>query len=66
LKTLRWYDVFKPMSASPPLRSKKEVLDTVDPQQVPTPEVDQNDLANDVAAMGPSTHWPKKDEVKTK
>jgi hypothetical protein len=39
------------MSASPPLRSKKEALDTVDQQQVPTPEVDQNVLANDVTAM---------------
>jgi hypothetical protein len=41
------------MFASPPLILKKEVPDTVDWQQVPTPEVDQSVLANDVAAMVP-------------
>jgi hypothetical protein len=29
---------------------KKEVLDTVDPREVPTPGVDRNVLANDAAA----------------
>jgi hypothetical protein len=41
------------MSASPLLRLKKEALDTVDRQQVPTPEVDRNVLTNDVAATVP-------------
>jgi hypothetical protein len=40
------------MSASPPLKSKKEVLDTADPQQVPTRVL--------------STRWLKRDEEKMK
>jgi hypothetical protein len=50
-----------------PLRSKKEALDTVDLQQVPTPEakVDQSVLANDVIARVPLIQWLKKVEVKT-
>jgi hypothetical protein len=66
LKILRRYDVFKPTSASSPLRSKKEVLGTADPQKVPTPTVDRNVLANNVAARVPSTLWLKRDEEKTK
>jgi hypothetical protein len=66
LKILRRYDVFKPTSASALLRSKKVVLDTADPQQVPTPGVDRNVLANDVAARVPSTRLLKKDGAKTK
>jgi hypothetical protein len=54
------------MSALLPLRSKKEVLDTADPWQVPTPGVDQSVLAIDVVARVPSTWWLKKDEVKMK
>jgi hypothetical protein len=51
-----------------PLRSKKEALDTVDLQQVPTPEakVDQSDPANDVVARVPLILWLKKVEEKTK
>jgi hypothetical protein len=49
-----------------PVRSKKEALDTVDPRQVPIPEVDQSDLDNDVEARVLSTRWLKKGEVKTK
>jgi hypothetical protein len=51
---------------SPPLRLKKEVLDTVDPQQVPAPGVDRNILANNAVAMVPLSRWLKRDEVKTK
>jgi hypothetical protein len=54
------------MSVSPLLRSKKEVLDTADPQQVPTPKVDQSVLASDVVARVPSTRWLKKVEAKMK
>jgi hypothetical protein len=54
------------MSASLPLRSKKEVLDTANPQQVPTPGADRSVLASDVVAKVPSTRWLKRDEVKTK
>jgi hypothetical protein len=66
LKILRRYDVFKPTFVSPPLRSKKEVLDTADLQQVPTPGADWNVLANDVAARVPSTRWLKRYKAKTK
>jgi hypothetical protein len=66
LKILQRYDVFKPTSASPLLKSKKEVLDTADPQEVPTPGVDRNVLANDIVARVPSTRWLKRDEAKTK
>jgi hypothetical protein len=45
---------------------KKEVLDTADPQKVPTPEADRSILASDVVAKVPSTRWLKKDEAKTK
>jgi hypothetical protein len=50
------------------LKSKKEVLDTADPQQVPTPEAeaDRSVLANDVVARVPSTRWLKKAGVKIK
>jgi hypothetical protein len=41
------------MSASPLLKLKKEALDTVDRQQVPTLGVDLNDLANDVVVTIP-------------
>jgi hypothetical protein len=41
------------MFVSPLHRSKKEVPDIADPQQVPTPEVDRNVLDNDVAARVP-------------
>jgi hypothetical protein len=51
---------------SPPLKSKKEVLDIVDQQQVPTPGADRNILANDAVAMVPLSRWMKRDEVKTK
>jgi hypothetical protein len=54
------------MFASPLLRSKNEVLDTADPQQVPTPGVDRNVLASDVVARVPLSQWLKRDEVKTK
>jgi hypothetical protein len=64
--TPRWYEIFKTTSASPSLRSKKEVLYTADPQQVHTPGVDRNVLANDVAARGPLTRWLKRDEAKMK
>jgi hypothetical protein len=47
-------------------KSKKEVLDIADPQQVPTPGVDRNALTNDVAARVPLSQWLKRDEVKTK
>jgi hypothetical protein len=48
------------------LKSKKEILDTADLQQVPTPELDQSILASDVVARVPSTRWLKKVEAKTK
>jgi hypothetical protein len=54
------------MSVSPQLRSKKEVLDTADPQQVPAPKADRSILANDVVSRVPSTWWLKRDEAKTK
>jgi hypothetical protein len=54
------------MSASSLLRSKKEVLDTADPQQVPTPKVDRSVLASDVVARVPSTRWLKNVKAKTK
>jgi hypothetical protein len=56
------------MSVLHQLRSKKEVLDTADLQQVPTPEAeaDRSILASDVVARVPSTRWLKKDETKTK
>jgi hypothetical protein len=54
------------MSASQLLRSKKKVLDTAYPQQVPTPEADRSARASDVVAMLPSTWWLKKDKAKTK
>jgi hypothetical protein len=54
------------MFASPLLRSKKEVPDTADPRQVPTPGADRSVLANDVVARVPSTRWLKKVEAKTK
>jgi hypothetical protein len=41
------------MFVSPLLILKKEALDTVDRQQVPTPGVDRNVLANDVAETVP-------------
>jgi hypothetical protein len=66
LKILQRSDVFKPTSVSPRPRSKKEVIDTTDPQQVPTPGVDRNVLANDVAARVPLSQWLKRDEAKTK
>jgi hypothetical protein len=48
------------------LRSKIEVLDTVDLQQVLTPEPERSVLASDVVARVPSTQWLKKVEAKTK
>jgi hypothetical protein len=54
------------MSVLPLLRSKKEVLDTADPRQVPTPGADRSILANDIIARVPSTRWLKRDEVKMK
>jgi hypothetical protein len=54
------------MSASPPLRSKKEVPDTADSQQVHTLGADQSVLANDAVARVPSTQWLKWDELKAK
>jgi hypothetical protein len=59
-------DVSKPMSASPLLRSKKEVRDMADPQQFPTPEADWSVITSNVAARVPSTRWLKRDEAKTK
>jgi hypothetical protein len=41
------------MSVLPPLTLRKEVLDIEDAQQVPTPRVDRNILANDTIAMVP-------------
>jgi hypothetical protein len=54
------------VSASLLLRSKTEVLDTVDLQQVLTPEAERSVLASDVVARVPSTQWLKKVEAKTK
>jgi hypothetical protein len=51
---------------SPLLKSKKEVLDTADPQQVLIPGVDLSVLDSDIVAKVPSTRWLKRDEVKTK
>jgi hypothetical protein len=51
---------------SPLLRLKKEVLDTADPRQVPTPGVDWSVLASDVIVRVPSSRWLKRDEVKMK
>jgi hypothetical protein len=47
-------------------KSKNKVLDTANPQQVLTPGVERNVLANDVTARVPSSQWLKRDEVKTK
>jgi hypothetical protein len=55
LKIPKWSDVSKQTSASPLLRSKKEVPDTADLQQVLTPEADQSVLDSDVIARVPST-----------
>jgi hypothetical protein len=65
-KILQWSGVSKPTSALPLLRSKKEVLDTADPHQVPIPGADQSVLASDVVARVPSTRWLKRDEAKKK
>jgi hypothetical protein len=65
-KIPQWSDASKPTSASQLLRSKKEVLDTADPRQVPTPEVDRSVLASDVIGRVPSTQWLKKVEAKMK
>jgi hypothetical protein len=54
------------MSVLQLLRSKKEVLDTVDLRQVPIPEVDRSVLASDVVARVPSTRCLKKEEAKMK
>jgi hypothetical protein len=51
---------------SPLLKSKKEVLDTADPQQVLIPGVDLSVLDSDIVAKVPSTRWLNRDEVKTK
>jgi hypothetical protein len=53
-------------SVSPPLQLKKQVLDIVDQQQVPTPRADQNILTNNTTSMVPLSRWLKRDEVKTK
>jgi hypothetical protein len=66
LRTLLQYGVFKIISASPPLRSKKEALDTVDQLQALTPGADQNILASDIRVMVLLSPWLKRDEVKTK
>jgi hypothetical protein len=66
LKILQRSDASKPTSVLQPLRSRKEVPDTVDLQQVPTPEADRSVLASDIIARIPSTRWLKKEEVKTK
>jgi hypothetical protein len=66
LRILLQYDVFKLISASPPLKSKKEALDTVDLLQAVTPGEDQNTLARDVKTMVPLIPWLKRNEVKTK
>jgi hypothetical protein len=46
-------DVSKPTFMSPLQKSKKEVMNTADPQQVPTIGADRNALANDVVTMVP-------------
>jgi hypothetical protein len=66
LKIFQRYNVLKPTSVSPLHRSKKEVLGTADPQEVPTPGADRNVLTNDVAARVPLSRWLKRGEVKTK
>jgi hypothetical protein len=48
-------DASKPTFASQLLRSKKEVLDTTDLQQVPTPEAYQSARVNDFVARVPLT-----------
>jgi hypothetical protein len=48
------------------LRSRKEVLDTVDLRQVPISEEDRSVLTSDVIARVPLTRWLKKEEVKMK
>jgi hypothetical protein len=65
-KIPHWSDAYKPTSTSQLLRLKKEVLNTADLQQVPTPEVDQSVLTSNVVARVPSTRWLKKVEAKTK
>jgi hypothetical protein len=54
------------MSVLQPLRSKKEALDTTDPQQVRTPGADRSVLDSDVEARVLSTRWLKKGVVKMK
>jgi hypothetical protein len=66
LRTLLQYGVSKLISASPPLKSKKEALDTADRPQALTPGADRNILASDAVAMVPLSQWLKRDEVKTK
>jgi hypothetical protein len=65
-KIPQWSDVSKQTSASLLLRSKKEILDTADPQQVLTPEADWSVLASDVVDRVPLTRWLKKVEAKMK
>jgi hypothetical protein len=45
---------------------KKEVLDIVDPRQVPILGADCYILTNDIAARVPLSRWLKRDEVKMK
>jgi hypothetical protein len=45
---------------------EKEVLDTADPRQVPTPGVDLSVLDSDVVARDSSSRWLKRDEAKMK
>jgi molybdopterin biosynthesis enzyme len=66
LKILQQSGASKPTSLLQLLRLRKEVLDTVDLQQVPIPEADHSVLASDVVAEVPSTRWLKKEEAKTK
>jgi hypothetical protein len=66
LKIPQWSGVSKPTSASPLLRSKKEVLDIANLPQVLIPEADLNVLDSDVVARVPLTRWLKRDEVKMK
>jgi hypothetical protein len=66
LKILQWSGVSKPTSASPLLRSKTKVLDTVDPPQVLIPEADLSAIDSNVVARVPSTRWLKRDEMKMK
>jgi hypothetical protein len=65
-KTLQQSDASKLTSVSPLPRLKKEVPDTTDPRQVPTPGVDQSILVSDDVATVPSTQWLKKVEAKMK